>query len=196
LATKRLCSIEGCGKPHYGKGWCLAHYRKWQKYGNPLVGRTYAGKGVPLAWIIRRVAYQGDECLLWPFSKYANGYGDFWVNGKHCGVHRYMCELAHGPAPSPKHEALHSCGMGHLGCANPRHLRWGTSKENKADTALHGRACRGSRSPVAKLTEADVHAIRRLLSEGRSCSGIAVEFGVCSNTIASISTRKNWGWLP
>ena len=25
----RLCSIEGCGRKHSGRGWCAAHYRRW-----------------------------------------------------------------------------------------------------------------------------------------------------------------------
>jgi hypothetical protein len=30
------CSIEGCEKPMWTRGWCGMHYQRWQKYGNPL----------------------------------------------------------------------------------------------------------------------------------------------------------------
>lgn len=31
----KVCSIEGCGKKHYGQGLCAAHYQKFRKYGSP-----------------------------------------------------------------------------------------------------------------------------------------------------------------
>jgi len=27
------CSVEGCGKPKWARGWCSTHYRRWQRYG-------------------------------------------------------------------------------------------------------------------------------------------------------------------
>lgn len=30
------CSIGGCEKEAAGRGWCHAHYKKWQAYGDPL----------------------------------------------------------------------------------------------------------------------------------------------------------------
>lgn len=39
--ASRPCKINGCerlaGVPGSGRGWCGAHYQKWQKYGDPLV---------------------------------------------------------------------------------------------------------------------------------------------------------------
>lgn len=39
MANTRLCSIPDCGKPVYikSRGWCKAHYSRWQKYGDPLI---------------------------------------------------------------------------------------------------------------------------------------------------------------
>ena len=31
----RLCSVEGCNKKHYGRGYCANHYQLWRKYGTP-----------------------------------------------------------------------------------------------------------------------------------------------------------------
>lgn len=36
MADERLCSIPGCGKRHLAKGWCLTHYTRWHRRGDPL----------------------------------------------------------------------------------------------------------------------------------------------------------------
>ena len=33
----RRCEIEGCGRKHYGRGLCAAHYRRWQRRGDVMV---------------------------------------------------------------------------------------------------------------------------------------------------------------
>lgn len=33
---ERTCSIEGCDKPHFGRGWCSTHYQRWKRLGDPL----------------------------------------------------------------------------------------------------------------------------------------------------------------
>lgn len=33
---KRTCSIEGCERPHSGRGWCAPHYQRWIRHGDPL----------------------------------------------------------------------------------------------------------------------------------------------------------------
>ena len=34
--SNRTCIIDGCERNHNAHGWCMAHYKKWQKYGDPL----------------------------------------------------------------------------------------------------------------------------------------------------------------
>ena len=38
MATSRLCSVPGCDKRHFGKGYCSFHYQRWSKFGDPLEG--------------------------------------------------------------------------------------------------------------------------------------------------------------
>src|SRR5690606_29105850 len=100
-----------------------------------------------------------------------------------------------GPPPTVEHEAAHSCGKGHEGCVNPHHLRWATSTENKADTLIHGTRNRGERNRSAKLTDAKVYEIRRLLAAGMTQTAIAAMFAVSLTTISKIAAGKIWGWL-
>lgn len=44
---------------------------------------------------------------------------------------RLMCELFHGPAPTPEHEASHLCDDNWC-CVHPWHLMWETKRENMA----------------------------------------------------------------
>lgn len=32
----RVCDISECGRPHYGRGYCSMHWKRWNKYGDPL----------------------------------------------------------------------------------------------------------------------------------------------------------------
>jgi hypothetical protein len=34
VATSRVCSIPGCGKPHEAHGYCRTHYRRWKARGD------------------------------------------------------------------------------------------------------------------------------------------------------------------
>lgn len=38
MASHSLCSIPNCDKPSRHRDWCSAHYQRWLKYGDPLLG--------------------------------------------------------------------------------------------------------------------------------------------------------------
>lgn len=193
MAKSVLCSIENCGKRAAKRGWCSGHYKRWRAYGDPLQGRStrWGERAVYLRQVV--LPYDGDECLLWPYSS-AAGYGIVTLNGRECRVNRIVCEAEHGPAPSPQYEAAHSCGNGHLGCCAKRHLRWATSKENTADSIAAGTLAKGSRHGMAKLTEQDVRSIRNLF--GRMLQkDIAAKFNVSRCAITDIKKGRYWSWL-
>ncbi len=193
MATTRICSIPHCGKPHFGRGWCAAHWKRWKKYGDPLGGGT--GDGEPEKFLREVVIpYEGDDCLLWPFARTC-GYGVVRHNGSMKRVSRLVCERAHGQPPTPMHEAAHSCGKGHEGCVTKRHLSWKTPGDNTRDKIAHGTMLRGEAIGNAKLSEADVLAIRS--SRGAlSQREIAKIFGVSQGTVSLIHTGKIWAHLP
>lgn len=41
----RLCKLEDCGTKHFSLGYCIRHYAKFKKYGDPLAGRTFIQHG-------------------------------------------------------------------------------------------------------------------------------------------------------
>ena len=191
MANSRVCSIDGCGKVNYIKGWCRAHYDRWRRHGDPLGGRTFDGE--PLAFLEgTALPFDGDECLIWPFAKNAAGYGWMRHNGKTRLVSRIVCEHEHGPPPTPKHEAAHSCGKGHEGCVSRKHLEWKTPKENAADKLLHGTSRRGECNSATKLTEAQVLRIRASTKLQRE---LAEEYGITRSAVSGIRLRNRWGWL-
>ncbi|RWI33392.1 MAG: hypothetical protein EOR13_17715 [Mesorhizobium sp.] len=189
-----ICSIPDCGKPHYGNNFCAAHNKRFKTYGDPLYLKT-APPGEPARYFKEVVlTYDGDDCFAWPYGTTDRGYGVLTLNGEKVYAHRLVCEAVHGPAPTLKHEAAHSCGRGDFGCVAPRHLSWKTPKENNADQLTHGTRARGAAHYAAKLTEDDVREIRALVGKA-SWREIARRFGVSSRTIRVIHARKNWTWL-
>ena len=193
MTKSKVCSIENCGKRVYGHGWCLAHYKRWRRQTDPLGGRT--SRGEPLKYIHETVLkYEGDECLIWPYARMANGYGVARVGGRNHLVSRFICEQVNGAPPTPEHEAAHLCGKGHLGCCAKSHLSWKTPVENAEDRLIHGTDSRGSKHVTSKLTEEDVILIRSL-SPAYSHTEIAKMFNVHRAHVGDIINRHRWAHL-
>lgn len=188
----RTCSFGGCGKTlttHSARGLCTGHYQQWKR-GEDL--RALEPRNFLVPWMLEHVDYQGDDCLKWPGSPKPDGRGCVKWNGRNVNAHRQMCILAHGEPPEGKPEATHSCGNGHLGCVNPKHLRWGSDKDNKADMLAHGTRVRGERQGASKLTTDAVREIRSL--SGRvSQSQLAKRYGVTQSSVWKIIHRLHWG---
>lgn len=187
------CSVDGCLSPQYAKSLCNKHWQRWKDHGDPVGGRTPNGKHKE--FLENAVlAYSGDECLIWPYFRNHHGYGKIHINGRNAYVHRVVCERIHGPAPTPKHQAAHSCGNGHLGCCNSKHLRWATVSENQSDRVLHGTSVRGEMQWNAKLSEDDVRSIRKL-AKTHTQTSIARMFDIDGSHVCDIVHRKRWAWL-
>lgn len=187
-----MCRFEGCPNPKSpkaGKGLCSSHYNQLQR-GLELAPLQYR-RNVCEPWLEAHKAHDGDECLIWPFQRLqSDGRGAVKYHGKQTIAARVMCMLAHGEPPTPEHEAAHSCGKGHEGCVNPKHLRWATRVENKADMIAHGTRPWGEKQGSSKLKTADVLAIRA--ATGLSQSTLAKRFGVRQSTIHKILSRQRW----
>jgi hypothetical protein len=152
-----------------------------------------ASRGEAQRWIDAHVDYNGQGCLIWPFSGNSHGYGRVWNGGKMRLVSRIMCERRHGPPPSQAHDSAHLCGNGHLGCCHPGHLVWKTKSENQEDRIAHGTMIRGAAVRGAKLSESDVLAIRS--AKHIPQKDLAAMYGVARSTLSQIMNHKRWSWL-
>ena len=198
MANSRVCSIPGCGKPTKARGLCSAHYHRLQRHGDPLGGRV--SDGVPIEHLRAVLRGRSSEgCVIWPYGRDSDGYGQIWIDGRPHRVHRIVCEEINGAPATPELQAAHSCGNGHLGCCNPSHLRWATPAENQADRLVHGTSYRGRRNGPSKLArtravldESAVRVIRQKLADGNSCRSLANVYGVSSVTISKIGRKVLW----
>lgn len=144
------------------------------------------GRGRNLQWLKDHVNHAGDECLPWPFGRNENGYGQVSYYGRITKANRVMCILAHGQPPEPRYQAAHSCGNGHLGCVNPKHLSWKTPSQNTREFVEHNG---GTVNHTRRLTLDQIDTIRK--SE-KSYIELAAEYGVHKNTIGKICRGKTW----
>lgn len=197
MVSSRLCCVRDCGKQILARCLCRAHYRRWKRHGDPLGGSVPRGQtmGSPFRFMMDiALAYKGDECLIWPYTKNEHGRAKIRIHGKSKQVSRIVCENVHGSPPTPEHEAAHSCGKGHLGCISPNHLSWKTPAENQADRLVHGTDTRGEKHGSSKLTEADVREIR-ILAQSMTQKEIAKLFSVSTGHISDVISMRRWSWL-
>lgn len=181
------CSVAGCERPSKNAGMCWRHYKRNRKYGDPLGGGL--GQGEMRTFVESAAMSSDDECILFPSKTSNRGYGTVYVNGRVVSAHRYAATVRHGEPPAGAY-ALHSCHT--RACLNGMHLRWGTPVENMADKIVDGTDPRGSRNPIAKLTEAQVLDI---VQSGRTIKESAELYGVTRGAIEDIMAGRNWSWL-
>ena len=139
------CRVEGChvaGKMR--RGLCHGHYRRLMRNGSPTGGSTSTGEAAAFYQNVVK-AYDGNECLMWPYAVTWNGYAQIKIDGKTSRVSRLVCEEIHGAPPSVGSHAAHSCGNGQVGCVARSHISWKSPKGNAIDTTRMGRRGLGLR---------------------------------------------------
>ena len=112
------CSIDDCNKPAWYHGWCNAHYLRWRRYGDPLLGSP----NYILRYWARVDPCRTDGCYLWLGLTNQRGYGRIKLKGLNLAHHF----LAGHPPPGMEWD--HLCRT--PACVSPEHLELVTHREN------------------------------------------------------------------
>ena len=133
-----------------------------------------------------------DQCWLWRGTIRDKGYGTLGHGGKMLRAHRVAYELFVGPIPRGL-SVLHSCPTrDNPACVQPAHLRVGLHPDNMADAVARG-SYAGEGNGRAKLTTADVRAIRAAAPRGRQLAlALAEQYGVSHGQVYLIWSGKAW----
>jgi hypothetical protein len=135
--TTPLCSIEGCVELARARGWCGTHYRRWQKWGDPLHLQQAQIHGLSVEdrfWA--KVIKDGPvpvsrpelgRCWGWRGKPDRLGYCRFWDGKRRPYAHHFSYELHFGSIPSHL-EPDHLCR--NPSCVNPYHLEAVTHRVN------------------------------------------------------------------
>lgn len=133
------------------------------------------------------------HCWEWTAVRNKRGpisYGQIYDGGKLKLAHRVSFEIYCGAIPEGL-QVLHRCD--NSGCVNPEHLFLGTHDDNMNDKVAKERQARGITHSHAKLTDADVVAIRA--AGGVPLRELAEQYGVDLSRISRIRTGKSWSHL-
>lgn len=190
MTEETLCKIEDCGNPAKHIGWCVSHYKRYNRYGDPLLGGPSHFKNPEDAFLQRAVIIADNGCLEWSGSSDQKGYGQLRISGKLIKAHRYAWMRKHGKIPS-KALVLHQCD--NPKCVNVDHLFLGTHKDNVDDMDAKGRRVnsqlKGEKCHAAKITDADVILIR---ADDRRQVDIAADFGISQAVVSKIKLKQAW----
>jgi len=133
MASQRICSVEGCGKPIFTEpsGLCCAHYTRQRRHGDPLGGKpSPPPKGEAIERFLDKLCPEPNSgCWLWTGCTNGSGYGHFWYQSRMMAAHRFS--YAHYRGAIPDGMLLdHLCRV--RCCVNPWHLEVVAHQENCA----------------------------------------------------------------
>jgi HNH endonuclease len=137
------CSVDGCKRPIYAKGWCNAHYNRNRLHGDPLGGGPSRSLSIE-ARFKANIRKMPNGCWIWQGAPSEQGYGSFTIRkGFHQRAHRWAYQMWVGPIPDGMtiDHLCHNAAAGrgecaggptciHRLCQNPLHLEPVSNAEN------------------------------------------------------------------
>jgi len=179
MKPTRTCSIDGCDRKQWARGWCNTHYGRWHKHGDPtfVKSENYSTTEERFA---ARTEWQGD-CLIWT-GAVSGGYGTIWDGSQMIRSHRYAWERANGPIPNGMLiDHQRHCDTR---CCNVDHLRLATRAENGRHKAG---ASRNSSSGYRNVYPVENGAYRVMVRKG----GVLHRFGThhCLDTAVKVAEK-------
>lgn len=190
-ADMKTCTVNCCDMPLQYRGWCLKHYMRWWRHGDP---QTTLVNKEPVTWehlLSKSTINKETGCIEWTRAT-SSGYGVLRHKGAAVRTHRISYELNKGPIPDGLF-VLHHCD--NKLCITPDHLFLGTQKDNMRDMSAKGRGnhARGERAGRSKLTEAEVLRIRKTYT-GKYGERLAMaeKYNVSGGSIWSVVTGRTW----
>lgn len=180
------------------RGWCGPHYKRWYRHGDPLAPiNRRAPRGASADERLRYVGWTVVQrrpgltpCWEWKGLRDPAGYGRVWDGERVVAAHR----LARATWATPLAEdefGCHRCD--NPPCIRPDHVFSGDEGSNAADMVTKRRSSNGERRPSAKLTDADIAAIRAAYTGARGQQArLAEAYGVVPSRISMIVRGLAW----
>jgi len=188
-----LCNVPGCEERCRGHGYCSRHYQAWRKYGDPLKVVQKQHHGLSLQERFELYIKRTIDCWEWIGHRDPNGYGRLNVDGYPMLAHRLSYQLRWGGIPDGM-AVLHKCDNPR--CVNPEHLFLGTQSDNANDMYRKGRSrkrgMKGTDHHQAKLSEADVRAIR---TSQEPDGKVGAQYGISRTAVNDIRKRRSWAHI-
>lgn len=131
-----ICTVNGCGRKYATKGFCSAHYKRYQKYGNPLSEKPLKIQFKNSDEFFENKILKTKTCWIWQGTIMNSGYGELKYKGKTWGAHRYSY-FKHNGEFDRNLFVCHHCD--NKLCVNPEHLFLGTNQDNVDDMMQKGR---------------------------------------------------------
>ena len=127
-------------------------------------------------------------CRIWTGKVGGPGYPRIMIKRKHYSGHRLVARVWHG-IPQPGDYACHKCD--NRRCLNPKHIYWGSQKDNMKDAQRRERTERGEDRCNSILTESDVLDMLEVADQ-YNYEELGSMFGVHGATARDVVLRNTW----